>query len=169
MVRDEDWDLVIVEISLPGRSGLDLLHELRRRRPKLPLLVLSAHPEDELGLRAIRAGASGYLTKSRAAAELVKAIRLVLIGHKYISRSLADALIDELQHGSDSVPHRRLSDREYDVLRSMASGHSAAQIAAALSVSRSTVGTYRRRILGKLRLRSNAELTRYAVERGLVE
>jgi two-component system, NarL family, invasion response regulator UvrY len=167
-VRREDWDLVVLDMSLPGRSGLDLLRDLRRVRPALPVLVLSVHPEDELAVRAIRAGASGYLRKDCSATDLVSAIEVILDGRKFISASVAEQLAEEIGGNGDRPLHERLSDRELEVVSLIASGRSAKEIAAALAISKSTVSTYRARILEKLRLHSTAEITRYALRSGLV-
>jgi len=167
-LRAAEWDVVVLDLSLPGRSGLDLLADVRRLRPKTPVLVLTMHGEDDLAIRAFRGGAAGYLTKDRAAAELLRALKLVLTGQKYISRTLTDKLLEELQ--TDAAPaHKKLSNREYEILTLIASGRSVKEIASVLLLSRSTVSTYRRRILQKMGLKTNADLTRYAVHRRLVE
>lgn len=168
LVRASEWDLVVLDVTLPGRTGIDLLRDLRRERPRLPVLVLSIHSEEELGVRAVRAGASGYLNKGSAASDLVRAIQLVVGGSKYISRSLADRLIEELQRDSNKPLHETLSDREYEVMALIASGKSMKEVGAALSLSKSTVSTYRRRVFEKLHVQSNAEITRYALHHGLV-
>ena len=166
--RRDDWDLLVLDVSLPGRSGLDLLRDLRRVKPDLPVLVLSVHAEEELAVRAIRAGASGYLRKDCSATDLVSAIEVILEGRKFISSSVALQLAEEIGHDGNRPLHERLSDRELEVLTLIASGKSTKEIAAALSVGKSTVSTYRARILEKLKLRSNAEITRYAIRSGLV-
>lgn len=168
LVRDSEWDLVVLDITLPGRTGIDLLRDLKRERPLLPVLMLSIHPEDELGVRAVKAGASGYLSKECAADDLVHAIQLIVGGSKYISRSLAERLIEEIQRDTNKPPHESLSDREYEVMALIASGKSMKEVAAALSLSKSTVSTYRLRVLEKLKAKSNAEITRYALHHGLV-
>lgn len=168
LVRKGEWDLVVLDIGLPGRSGLDLLRDLRKTRPRLPVLVLSVHAEEEFAVRTIRAGASGYLTKGCASEELLRAISLILAGHKYISPSVAEKLADEIRRDGGQAPHDLLSDRELEVLSLIASGKTAKEVAAALAVSKSTVSTYRLRILEKLKLGSNAEITRYALQHGLV-
>jgi DNA-binding NarL/FixJ family response regulator len=167
-VRREDWDLLVLDVSLPGRSGLDLLRDLRRVKPALPVLVLSMHPEEELAVRAIRAGASGYLCKDCSATDLIAAIEVILEGRKFISASVAEQLAEEVGPDSDRPLHERLSDREFEVLNLIASGKSTKEIGAALSVGKSTVSTYRTRIMEKLKLHSNAEMTRYALRSGLV-
>lgn len=169
-VMGENWDVVILDISMPGRSGLDALKEIRKMSPRLPVLVLSAHPEDHFATRVLRAGAAGYLTKGTATEELVTAINKVISGGKYISPSLAERLAEELN--SDPLggpPHERLSDREYEVLRLIATGKTVSEIALELSLSVKTISTYRARILDKVHMKSNAELTRYAIRHGLVE
>jgi len=168
LVRESDFDLVVLDITLPGRTGIDLLRDLRRERPALPVLMLSIHPEDELGIRAVKAGASGYLSKQCASDDLVHAIQLIVTGNKYISRSLADHLIEEIQRDTNKPPHELLSDREYEVMSLIATGSSMKEVAAALSLCKSTVSTYRVRIMDKLNVRSNAEITRYAIHHGLV-
>jgi two-component system invasion response regulator UvrY len=168
LVRDSDFDLVVLDITLPGRTGLDLLRDLRRERPALPVLMLSIHPEDELGIRAVKAGASGFLSKQCASDDLVHAIQLIVTGNKYISRSLAERLIEEIQRDTNKPPHELLSDREYEVMSLIATGSSMKEVAAALSLCKSTVSTYRVRIMDKLNVRSNAEITRYAIHHGLV-
>jgi two-component system invasion response regulator UvrY len=169
LVRDSDWDLVVLDITLPGRTGIDLLRDLRRERPALPVLMLSIHPEEELGVRAVKAGASGYLNKECASDDLVHAIQLIVTGNKYISRFLAERLIEEIQRDTNKPPHELLSDREYEVMALISAGKSMKEIAAALSLSKSTVSTYRARLLDKLKVKSNAEITRYALHHGLVK
>jgi len=166
--RGDPWDAVVLDISLPGRSGLDLLRELTQIAPDVPVLVLSVHESDEYALRALRAGAAGYLTKDRTAGELVQALRLLLRGETYINRRVVERLVDE-GRAADRPPHDALSGREHEVLRLLASGKVVKEVAAILSLSKSTVSTYRERILKKLGLHSNAELTRYAVEHGLLD
>jgi two-component system, NarL family, invasion response regulator UvrY len=167
-IRDAEWDLVVLDITLPGRNGLDVLREVRRERPKLPVLMLSIHSEDEFAVRAVKAGAAGYLTKDCAADDLVRAIKLMVTGNKFVSRALADRLIEEIQRDSTKPPHELLSDREYEVMTLIAAGKSMKEISAALGLSKSTVSTYRLRILEKFKLKSNAEITRYAIQNGLV-
>ena len=168
LVRDSDWDLVVLDITLPGRTGIDLLRDLRRERPALPVLMLSIHPEEELGVRAVKAGASGYLNKECASDDLVHAIQLIVTGNKYISRRLSERLIEEIQRDTNKPPHELLSDREYEVMALISAGKSMKEVAAALSLSKSTVSTYRVRLLDKLKVKSNAEITRYALHHGLV-
>lgn len=163
------WDLVILDISLPGRSGLDLLKELQAQRPKLPVLVLSAHSEKQFAVRAFRSGAAGYLTKASAAVELVKAVQHILGGGRYVSAALAEQLASELGQPGSGMLHERLSDREFEILRLIASGKTVKEIAAGLGLSANTISTYRTRILLKMRLQTNAELTNYAFANRLME
>jgi len=162
------YELVLMDISMPGRGGLDVLREIKRHRPRLPVLMLSMHPEEEYALRALRAGASGYVTKDSAAEELVGAIRKVLSGGRYVSASLAEKLAFEMDADAEKPAHETLSDREYQVLRMIASGKTVSEIAQELSLSVKTISTYRSRILEKMGAKNNAELTRYAFENRLV-
>jgi len=168
-VRAEAWDVVLLDISLPGMSGLDVLKQLQRERPGLPVLVLSIYPEDQYAVRVLKAGASGYLTKDSAPDRLIAAIRKISLGRKFVSPYLAEKLAVDLTTGADKSPHERLSDREYQVLRLIASGKTTKEIATELSLSVKTVSTYRARILKKMGVRSNAELMHYALRRGLAE
>jgi DNA-binding NarL/FixJ family response regulator len=163
------FDLLILDLSMPGRSGLDLLKDIKIQAPKLPILVLSMYPEDQYALRVIKAGAMGYLTKDSAPEELVNAVTKILRGGKYISAALSDQLIDLVQRPKQGEDYEQLSDREFQVLKLIASGRTPTEIADALSLSVKTVSTYRTRILEKLRLSSSAELTRYAMQHKLVE
>jgi two-component system, NarL family, invasion response regulator UvrY len=167
-VSKDHWDVVVLDITMPGRSGLDILREIKRSRPKLPVLILSMHPEDQFAVRMLKSGAAGYLTKESAGEELAGAIRKVLAGGRYISPSLAERMASYLDMDVLKAPHERLSDREYLILRMIASGKQVSQIARELSLSVKTISTYRARVLQKTDLKNNAELTRYAVERGLV-
>jgi len=168
LVAREEWDVLILDFSMPGKSGLDVLHELRSERPGLPVLVLSMHSEAELAPRLLKAGASGYLTKESAPKELVNAILKLHAGGRYVSPALAEKLAADLAGGSDRPPHELLSDREYQVLLEIAAGKSAHEVAADLSISVKTVRTYRDRIMDKLSLANDVELTRYALENKLV-
>ena len=159
----QDWDLVILDVTMPGRSGLDILEDLKKLRPKLPVLVLSMHAENQLGKRALRAGASGYLNKESAPEELIKAVRKVLAGGLYVSATLAEALALDLGGRADQPLHERLSDRELEVLRMIASGLTVSQIAEKLYLSVTTVSTYRARILEKMNMTTTAELMHYAL------
>jgi DNA-binding NarL/FixJ family response regulator len=168
-VRAGGWDALVLDITMPDRSGFDILKELKHDQPLLPVLVLSIHAEEQFAVRVLKAGASGYLTKENAPAELVKAIRKVVSGGKYISPALAETLAFGLEVASDRPRHETLSDREFQVMQLMASGKTVTEIAEALYLSAKTVSTYRSRLLEKLNLKSNAEITRYAIENGLVE
>lgn len=168
LAMSDNWDVVITDLSMPGRSGLDALRQIREAFPKLPVLVLSMHPEDQYAIRVLKAGASGYLNKDTAQDELIQAMRKVLIGKKYISAKVAEQMADVLEGNSDAALHESLSDREFDVLKMLASGKSVSDIASALSLSSTTVSTYRSRILEKMKMKSNADLTRYALENKLI-
>jgi len=168
-VWDNDYDLVLLDISMPGRGGLDALKVLKCHCPKLPVLVLSMHPEEQYALRALRAGASGYLNKESAWHELVNAIRRVFEGGKYVSAALAENLASNLGNNAGKPLQEVLSDREYQVFRMIASGKTVGAIATELSLSVKTVSTHRVRILDKMRLKNNAELIHYAVTNGLSE
>jgi DNA-binding NarL/FixJ family response regulator len=163
------FDLLLLDINLPGRDGLDVLGEVRRRWPGLPVLIISAYPEEEFAVRCLRAGASGYVTKDSLADELLAATHKALAGGRYVSRSLAERLASLLAEPRPDDPRERLSDRELQVLRLVAVGRSAKEIAAELSLSEKTVGTYRARISDKLGLSTNVELTRYALKHKLVD
>lgn len=168
-VRSQAWDLVILDVTMPGRSGLDVLAELKERRPKVPVLVLSMHPEDQYAKRVLKAGASGYMNKESAPEELIKAIRKVLAGGRYVSAALAEKLAVSLGAEGGQPLHERLSDRELEVLRMMGLGKTISQIAEELHLSVTTVSTYRARILEKMNMKTTAELIHYAVRSGLVE
>lgn len=168
-VHSHNWDLVILDVTMPGRSGVDVLADLKRVRPKLPVLILSMHAEDQYGKRVLKAGASGYLNKDSAPEELIKAIRKVLAGGRYVSPALAEVLAVDLGRGADQPPHERLSDRELEVLRLIGSGKAVSQIAEVLHLSATTISTYRTRILEKMGLSTTAELMNYALRNRLVE
>jgi DNA-binding NarL/FixJ family response regulator len=167
LVREERWDLAIVDVSLGGRSGLDVLAEIKRERPSLPVLMLSMHSEEQYARRAFKAGASGYVTKDSPRATLLGAIHRVLAGGRYVSPSFAESLAFEVYAGSDRPPHEALSAREFEVLRLIGSGQTVGDIAELLGLSDKTVSTYRARLLEKMKFRTNAELVRYWVEHGL--
>ncbi len=170
LVGKQPWDLVVLDITMPHGGGLEVLGDLKRGRPRLPVLVLSIHPEDQYAMRVLRAGAAGYLTKESAPEELVKAIQKVLAGGRYVSPSLAEKLADALDEPEPDRPlHERLTDREFQVMRLLVSGKSVTEIAKDLGRSVKTVSTQRTRILSKMRMRSNVELARYAVETRLFE
>ncbi|MCE3221900.1 MAG: Response regulator, LuxR family [Nitrospira sp.] len=167
-VRERHWTIVILDVGMPGKGGLDALKELKQLRPKLPVLVLSAYPEDQLALRMLKAGASGYLTKDSAPTELVQALRKIIAGGKYVSAAVAELLALNLESDSEKPLHEQLSDREYQVMCLIAVGKSLKEIADDLCVSISTINTYRARILEKMQLKNNTELTHYALKNGLV-
>ena len=164
----EDWDVVICDLSMPGRSGLDALHQLKQVSPKLPVLIMSMHPEDQYALRVLKAGASGYLGKDTIHEDLIRAIQTVRLGKKFITPSIAEKLAEAFNTDTDQLLHETLSDREFDVLKLLASGKSVSEIAEQLSLSVTTVSTYRSRIMKKMDMHSNAELTRYALEKALI-
>lgn len=169
-IQRQHWDLVVLDISMPDGNGLDLIKGLRHMRNKVAVLVLSMYPESQYAVRAIKAGAAGYVTKQSAAKELVKAVRTVLEGGKYISSSLTGQLMEDLRQGAlPHAPHEILSDREYQVLCAVASGKTARQIAEQLGLSVKTIATYRVRVGEKVGLRTNADFTRYCLENGLAE
>ncbi len=168
-VFNNHYDIVLLDISMPGRSGLEVLTQLKKEQPDLPVLVLSMYPEEEYAVRALKTGASGYLTKRSASDELVTAIRKVSTGQKYISSSLASLLASYLETDKDKKPHETLSNREYQVMRMISSGESLTKIADELCLSLRTVSTYRTRIMNKMNLSSNADLTRYALNNNLVD
>jgi two-component system, NarL family, invasion response regulator UvrY len=162
-------NIVLLDITMPGESGLDALKELRQKYPHIPVLILSFHPEHRFAVRALKAGASGYITKQSATEELVQAIRKIVGGGKYVSSALAEELATELDEESGKLPHETLSDREFQVMRLIAAGKKSSEIAEELSVTMSTVNTYRMRIFEKMQMQSNVDLARYALEHGLIE
>lgn len=168
-VENNDYGIVLLDISLPGRSGLDVLKQLKLIKPKLPVLVLSMHPEEQYAVRSIRAGASGYLTKESASQELIQAIRKISQGRKYITSSLAEKFALEMEVDTSKPLHEALSDREYQVLCMIASGKTVKEIGAALSLSVKTISTHRSRILKKMKMKNNAQLIRYAIRHDLVD
>jgi len=169
LIKELEPDVAILDISMPGKSGLDVLKDIKALKKHFRILILSMHPEDRFAIRALKAGASGYLTKESAPDELVKAIRTILTGRKYVSKSLSDKLVDILSEDSDKLPHEQLSDREYEVFIKIASGKKATEIAVELSISVHTVNTYRARVLEKLNLNSNVEFTQYAMHNNLID
>lgn len=162
------WDLIVLDISLPGRSGLDLLKELRSTFGGIPVLVVSIHPEEVYAVRVLRAGGAGYLSKDSAASELGKAVRKILSGGRYVSSALAEYLATHLDGACEHEPHELLSDREYEVLRLISCGKTAPEIADILHISAKTVSTYRTRLLRKMGLRTNADIAAYAVRNNLI-
>ena len=168
-LQTSDWDVVVLDISLPGRGGLDALREIKRLRPTVPVLVLSMHAEDHYALRALRAGAAGYVNKDSAAEDLAGAVRKVLAGGTHVSPTLAETLAKSLRIDSSRPAHERLSDRELEVLRALAAGKTVKEIGVDLALSEKTVSTYRTRLLEKMQMRTNAEVIQYALREGLVD
>jgi len=169
LLEKEKWSLVVLDINMPGKSGLEALKDIKLQYPDLPVLILSMFSEDQYGLRAIKAGASGYLKKVSAPTELVTAIRKIVSGGKYINQSLAEKLAEKFGDSDKTPLHEKLSDREYQIMCNIALGKSAEEIAEELSISINTVYTYRNRILEKMSMKSNVELTQYVMQNKLVE
>jgi DNA-binding NarL/FixJ family response regulator len=169
MVRQGQWDVVLMDVSMPDRNGIDALKLIKKEYPRLPVLILSMHPEEHYAVRALKAGAAGYLTKQMAPEQLVHAIRQVAAGKKYVSAAVAEELANAIGEDSEKAPHEKLSDREYQTLCMIASGKTLTQIANELSLSVKTVSVYRARLLEKMKLKNNAELTHYGLKHGLVE
>ncbi|HMZ53927.1 MAG TPA: response regulator transcription factor [Nitrospira sp.] len=167
-LRLHNWDVVVLDVGMPGKSGLDALKEVKQASPKLPVLVLSAYPEDQLARRMLKAGAAGYLNKDSAPNELVRALRKILGGGKFVSAAVAELLASNLDDHFEKPLHEQLSDREYQVMCLIAVGRSLKEIADDLCVGISTINTYRARILEKMQMRNNTELTHYAIENRLV-
>jgi len=163
-----EWDVVICDLSMPGRSGLDALVQIKQASPKLPVLIMSMHPEEQYALRTFKAGASGYLNKESVHSDLIKAVQTVMIGRKFITPSIAEKLANALNNDSNKLLHERLSDREFEVFRLLAEGKQVSEIADKLSLSVTTVSTYRSRLMDKLSMKSNSDLTRYALENGII-
>lgn len=163
-----EFDIIICDLSMPGRSGLDVVQHVKQHFPKLPVLILSIHPEEQYAIRALKTGAAGYLSKDAATEELVKAVQWVLQGRKYISASIAEKMAAALEHDGAKAPHEYLSDREFYVFKLIAEGKSVSDIAEKLSLSMTTVSTYRSRILSKMALKTNADLVRYALEKNII-
>lgn len=165
----ENWDIVICDLDMPGRSGLDAMQQIRVMHPKLPVLIMSIYPEEQYARRLLKAGAAGYLSKDAATEDLTKAVRQVLQGRKYISPAAAAAIADDIgQEGANKACHESLSNREFEIFKLIASGKSVSEIAEKLSLSSATISTHRARILAKMNLRANAELTRYALDNKLI-
>jgi DNA-binding NarL/FixJ family response regulator len=168
-IWNNDYDLILLDISLPGRSGLDVLKQLKCTKPEVPVLILSVHPEEQYALRSLRAGASGYLTKQSAPDELIGAIRKVATGRKYITSSIAEKLAFELEIDAREIPHETLSDREYQVMCMIGSGKTVKEMAETLSLSVKTISTHRTHILNKMQMKNSAQLTHYAIKNALVD
>ncbi len=168
-IRTGTWDVMILDINLPDRNGLDLLKDLKAEKPDLPILILTVCPEDQFAVRALRSGAAGYLTKASAPAQLVDAVEKVANGGRYVSPAVAERLAVLVGGEHDGLPHETLSEREYQVTRMLASGKTVSQIAEEMRLSVKTISTYRSRVLDKMGMRTNAELTYYAVRNQLVE
>jgi len=168
LIWKQEWDVVVLDITMPGRSGLEVLREIKQCKPRLPVLVLSMHPENQFAVRVLKCGASGYMTKESAPDELVGAVKKVLAGGRYVSDALAENLAAGLS-ASQKAPQEMLSDREFQVLRLIASGKMVTNIARELSLSVKTISTYRSRILEKMGMKNNAELMHYAIQHRLVE
>ena len=167
-VQAQDWDVLVLDITMPGRSGLDILKDIRQLKSALPVLILSMHAEEQFATRMLKAGASGYLNKESAPEELVKAIRKVHNGGKYVSSAHAERMVLELTDHFDKPPHERLSDREFEILCLMASGKTPTQIGKELALSVKTISTYRSRIMEKMKFSTSAQITHYAIVNGLV-
>lgn len=168
-IEKNNFDVVVLDISMPGRGGLDILKEIKNKRPKLPVLILSMYPEEQYAVRVLKAGASGYMTKDSAPHELINAIKQISKGKKYVSPSLAEKLAVDLEVNTGRPLHESLSDREYQVMCKIASGKTLKEISDQLSLSIKTISTYRSRILEKMNMKSNAELTHYAIKNKLVD
>jgi two-component system invasion response regulator UvrY len=169
VLGQQSFDAVVLDLSMPGRSGIDLLAEIKHRHPRLPVLIMSFHGEEQFAVRALRAGAAGYLTKAAAPEQLVAAITKIVGGGRYITEGVAERLAADIGNKAPAAaPHERLSDREFEVMRGIASGQSVSDLASQMKLSVKTVSTYRTRLLEKMGMASNAELTRYAIQNGLV-
>jgi DNA-binding NarL/FixJ family response regulator len=169
LAREQDWDVGVFDLSLGDRSGLEVLKEIKQIRPKLPVLILSMHSEEQYARRAFKSGASGYITKDSPRSELIKAVSKVMNGGRYVSPALAERLVIDLSGERDIAPHESLSDREFEVLRLIASGKTVGEISLLLNLSDKTISTYRARLLEKMGMRTSAELTHYAIMNKLVE
>lgn len=168
LVADERWDIVVLDLAMPGGNGLEALKQIKHDFPQLPVLILSMYPEDQYAVRTIRAGAAGYLNKESAPEELVNAVRKILRGGEYISPAVADELVLYARHDDDQPIHKHLSDREYQVLCLIASGKEVKEISSELGLSAKTISTYRARLMIKMNMKTNAELTSYAIQNSLV-
>lgn len=168
LARDRAWDVFLLDISMPNRNGIETLKQLKKEFPKLPVLILSMHPEEQYAVRALKSGASGYLTKQSAPEQLVTAIRKVASGKKYVSATVAEQLAAALDVNSEQPPHELLTDREFEVLKLIAAGLPLTQIAEKLNLAVATISTFRARIIEKTGLKSNSDIIRYALEQGLI-
>ncbi|HOO71657.1 MAG TPA: response regulator transcription factor [Spirochaetota bacterium] len=168
-IRTDDFNVVLLDISMPGRNGLEILKQLKIEKPNLPVLILSTYPEEQYGVRTIKAGASGYLNKKTLSENLIEAIAQVNQGKKYISPALADLMADLIVNKGDKIPHENLTDREYQIFLMLASGKTVSQIGRELFLSVKTINTYRKKILVKTGMKSNAELTHYAIKNNLLD
>lgn len=169
LISKNEFDVILLDISLPGRNGLEILKQLKKEVPDMPVLILSVYPEEQYAVRAIKAGAAGYLSKAGAPDELVMAIRRVAWGKKYISASVAEELALEMETGFEKLPHEKLSDREFEIMQRIAGGSTVSKIARDMLLSVKTISTYRSRILKKMNIKTNADMTLYAVKHGLIE
>jgi len=168
-IRTEAYDVILLDISMPGRNGLDILKQLKAEKPNIPVLILSTYPEEQYGVRTIKAGAAGYLNKKTVSDKLIEAIEIVHTGKKYISPTLADLMADIIVNRGETNPHETLTDREYQVFLMIASGKSVSEIGRDLFLSVKTINTYRKKILVKTGMKNNAELTHYAIKNGLLD
>ena len=167
-ITKDNWNVVVCDMSMPGRSGLDALTQIKQIAPQLPVLIMSMYPEDQYALRVLKAGASGYIGKETIHDDIIRAIQTVSLGKKFITPTIAEKLANALGEDNALQPHESLSDREFDVFKLLASGKAVSEIASQLSLSATTVSTYRSRIMEKMNMRANAELTRYAIEKSLI-
>ena len=167
-ITKDNWNIVICDMNMPGRSGLDALTQIKQIAPQLPVLIMSMYPEDQYALRVLKAGASGYLGKDNIHDDIIKAVQTLQLGKKFITPTIAEKLANALGQDTSLQPHELLSDREFDVFKQLASGKAVSDIAVQLSLSATTVSTYRSRIMEKMQMRTNAELTRYAIEKKLI-
>jgi two-component system invasion response regulator UvrY len=167
-LKESDWDILILDIDLPGRSGLDILKQIKAEKIKIPVLIFSFHNEEQIAFRAMKLGASGYLSKEAADMELIKAVNKIIDGKRYVSQALSEKFLGMMDENAGKEPHELLSDREYQTLLLIASGKTVTEIADLLCLSKPTVSTYRARILKKMKLKNNAELTTYAISQKLV-
>ena len=169
LIREKLWDVVVLDISLGGGNGLEILQEMKKIHPRLPVLILSMHSEEQYARRAFKEGASGYITKGSSRTEIVNAINKVIVGRKYVSPVFAEKLVADIARGIEGAPHAILSDREFEVMHMIGSGKTVSEIAELLSLSDRTISTYRARILEKMKMKTNAELIRYVIENKLID